>query len=97
MGTAASRWTVTSWAPCEVTGRLKASARWAIFMKPVTPPQLVTSGSGKVTPPAAMSCLNSHSVRRFSPVGDGEAALAHDAGVAGHVVGMVGSSSQVRS
>ncbi len=29
-----------------VTGRLKASARWAIFMKGVMPPQLVTSGSG---------------------------------------------------
>jgi hypothetical protein len=30
-------------------------------MKAVTPPQLVTSGSGKVTPPAAMICLNSQS------------------------------------
>ena len=37
-----------------VTGRLNASARWAIFMKGVTPPQFVTSGSGKVTPPQSM-------------------------------------------
>jgi hypothetical protein len=41
-----------SCAPWLVTGRLKASARWAIFMKGVTPPQFVTSGSGKLTAPA---------------------------------------------
>jgi hypothetical protein len=49
-GAAASRWTVRSCAPCEVTGKLKDSARWQIFMNAVTPPQLVTSGSGKRDP-----------------------------------------------
>ena len=34
--------------------QLNASARWAIFMKEVIPPQFVRSGSGNVTPPQSM-------------------------------------------
>src|SRR3984893_6470326 len=71
-GTAASNWTVTSWAPCEVIGRLNASARWAILSQAVTPPQFVTSASGNVTPPDAIIFFNSYSVCRFSPVAIGK-------------------------
>jgi hypothetical protein len=78
---------VTSWAPWLVTGRLKASARWQIFMKLVTPPQLVTSGSGQVTPPEAIRWRNSQSVRRFSPAAIGRPPSRDDPGMAGHVVG----------
>ena len=81
---AASRCTVTSWAPWLVTGRLKASASCAIFMKAVTPPQLVTSGSGNLTPPPR--CRPELHSERGSRRRDRQPALARDAGVAGGVV-----------
>ena len=82
-----------SWAPCEVTGRLNASARWHTFMNAVTPPQFVTSGSGKVTPPAAMSWRNSYSVWRFSPAAIGRPPSRTMRTWPGTSSGIVGSSS----
>ena len=55
----AMRCTVRSCAPCEVTGRLCASARAATLRKTVIPPTLHTSGSGNVTAPAVIMFWNS--------------------------------------
>ena len=58
------------------------------------PPQLVTSGSGKVTPPAAIICRNSHSVRKFSPVATGTPPSRTTRTWPATSSGMIGSSSQ---
>ena len=66
-------------------------------MKVETPPQLVTSGSGKVTPPVAIRFLKSQSVRRFSPVAIGRPPSATTRAWPPTSSGWIGSSSQTGS
>src|SRR6059036_2025139 len=66
-------------------------------MNTVTPPQLVTSGSGNVTPPAAISWRNSASVCKFSPAAIGSPPSRTIRTWPGTSSGLVGSSSHTGS
>ena len=81
-GAAASRCTVMSWAPCDVTGRLKASARCAIFMNTRHAAAVGDVGLGEGDAAGRDQLLELVERVQVLAGGDRQAALPHDARVA---------------